>query len=188
MPLEEATRRLLLGAARDSIRLGLEGGASAPDLSAADPALRELRATFVTLKRRGALRGCIGVLEALRPLLQDVTHNARAAAFRDPRFKPVETPELPELAIEISVLSPPESFKAETREVLLRALVPGRDGLILQEGMRRATFLPAVWETLPKPDDFLDQLLHKAGLKPGHWSTDLRFFRYGTESFGEHRS
>jgi len=187
MPLEEATRRLLLTAARESIRRELEGGDTPPS-PATDPVLEQPRATFVTLKRAGVLRGCIGVLEALRPLLLDVRHNAWAAAFRDPRFKPVESHEVPELAIEISVLSPPTPLAAATREALLDALVPGEDGLIVQEGLRRATFLPAVWETLPEPADFLDQLLRKAGLKPGHWSGTLRFFRYNTESFGDHPS
>jgi hypothetical protein len=185
MPLEDVTRRLLLTAARESIRHEFEGNGTTPS-PALDPALEEVRATFVTLKRAGSLRGCIGVLEALRPLLLDVRHNAWAAAFRDPRFKPVQAHEVPELAIEISVLSPPLPLAAASRESLLQALVPGEDGLILQEGQHRATFLPAVWETLPQPADFLDQLLHKAGLKPGHWSRNLRFFRYNTESFGEH--
>lgn len=186
MPLEEATRRLLLAAARESIHRELDGSGTST-VPASDPVLEELRATFVTLKRAGVLRGCIGVLEALRPLLLDVRHNAWAAAFRDPRFKPVDADEVPELVIEISVLSPPVPLEAATREALLHALVPGEDGLILQEGPRRATFLPAVWETLPQPADFLDQLLHKAGLKPGHWSGNLRFFRYHTESFGDHQ-
>ena len=176
MPLEEATRRLLLAAARESIRRELDGSGT-PTVPVSDPVLEEPRATFVTLKRAGALRGCIGVLEALRPLLLDVTHNAWAAAFRDPRFKPVDAAEVPELVIEISVLSAPLPLVAATREALLHTLVPVQDGLILQEGRHRATFLPAVWETLPQPADFFDQLLHKAGLKPGHWSEDLRFFR-----------
>lgn len=185
MPLKEATRRLLLTVARESIHRELDGG-GAPSSPALDPVLEEPRATFVTLKRAGALRGCIGVLEALRPLLLDVRHNAWAAAFRDPRFKPVEIHEVPEIAIEISVLSPPVPIASATRAALLDALAPGEDGLILQEGPHRATFLPAVWETLPQPADFLDQLLRKAGLTPGYWSGNLRFFRYNTESFGDH--
>jgi AmmeMemoRadiSam system protein A len=183
MPLEAASQETLLQVARGSISAGLGGQAYTPE--ADDPRLREPRATFVTLHRQSRLRGCIGTLEAVRPLLQDVSHNARAAAFHDPRFTPVAATELTELLIEISVLSPPQAMRADSRATLLQNLKPGGQGLILQEGARRATFLPAVWESLPDPGDFLDQLLHKAGLPPEYWSGTLRFFSYETESFGE---
>jgi uncharacterized protein len=150
-----------------------------------DPVLDELRASFVTLMRNHGLRGCIGSLEARRGLLEDVIHNAAAAAFRDPRFPPLRSAELPELEIEISVLSPSAPLPVDDRADLLRRLEPGRHGLILQEGARRATFLPAVWESLPSPEDFLSQLLLKAGLSRDHWSDRLRFFVYTTESFAE---
>lgn len=186
MPLEAASRDVLLQVARGSITTGLDGKVYA--LDAVDAALREPRATFVTLHRQGQLRGCIGTLEPVRPLLQDVSHNARAAAFHDPRFAPVVTTELTDLIIEISVLSPPQAMSVDSRIMLIQNLKPDRQGLILQDGTRRATFLPAVWESLPDPDDFLDQLLHKAGLPPGHWSDSLRFFTYETESFSEHEN
>lgn len=185
MPLEPAARTALLKLARESIRRHLAGDPSVPRPEIAVPAFDEVLASFVTLKLDDALRGCIGVLEAVRPLGIDVSHNARAAAFRDPRFPPLGHLEFEPLHIEISVLSPPESFPAASRAVLLATLRPGVDGLILAEGARRATFLPAVWESLPRPEDFLAQLLLKAGLPPGHWSNRLNFARYTTESFAE---
>ena len=185
MPLEPATRDALLKLARESIRWHLDGDPSVPRPEVAAPVLDEVRASFVTLKLDGALRGCIGVLEAVRPLGLDVAHNARAAAFRDPRFPPLGRAEFEPLHIEISVLSPPEPFPAADRAELLARLRPGIDGLILAEGTRRATFLPAVWESLPRPEDFLSQLFLKAGLPSGHWSDRLCFARYTTESFVE---
>ncbi|HEV2112023.1 MAG TPA: AmmeMemoRadiSam system protein A [Gammaproteobacteria bacterium] len=185
MPLEAATREVLLRAARESIRRELAAEDAAPLPETRDAALAEPRATFVTLMRHQLLRGCIGTLEPRRPLLQDVMHNARAAAFQDPRFPPLAKTELPEVEIEISVLSPPSLLPVRDRVELLQRLEAGRPGLILQEGARRATFLPAVWESLPRPEDFLAALLHKAGLERDHWSERLRFFTYTTESFAE---
>lgn len=185
MPLEATTRDALLRVARESIRRRFAHDDSLPEAGIQDPALWEPRATFVTLMRQHELRGCIGTLEARRPLLQDVAHNARAAAFHDPRFSPLAPAELTTVSIEISVLSRPEPFPVQDREELLRRLEPGRHGLILQEGARRATFLPAVWDSLPEAGDFLEQLLHKAGLPRHHWSQALRFFVYTTESFSE---
>lgn len=185
MPLEPAARDALLKLARESIRRQLAGDPSVPRPEVASAAFDEVRASFVTLKLDEALRGCIGVLEAVRPLSLDVAHNAHAAAFRDPRFPPLGRLELEPLHIEISVLSPPEPFPVLDRADLLASLRPGVDGLILAEGAQRATFLPAVWESLPRPEDFLTQLLLKAGLAPNHWSERLRFARYTTESFAE---
>ncbi|HET7175625.1 MAG TPA: AmmeMemoRadiSam system protein A [Gammaproteobacteria bacterium] len=185
MPLETTTRATLLRVARESIRRRFAHDDSLPEVGIQDPALLEPRATFVTLMCQHDLRGCIGTLEAHRPLLQDVAHNARAAAFHDPRFSPLAQAELTMVRIEISVLSRPEPFPVQDREELLQRLEPGRHGLILQEGTRRATFLPAVWESLPKPEDFLEQLMHKAGLPRHHWSHALRCFVYTTESFSE---
>lgn len=185
MPLEAAVRGTLLGLARESITRRLKGDGSLPQPERPRPEFEAVRATFVTLTLGGALRGCIGMLEAQRPLWLDVVHNARAAAFRDPRFPPLGLAELDPLHIEISVLSPSEPLPAPDRASLLAALRPGLDGLIVEEGARRATYLPAVWGSLPEPKDFLSQLLLKAGLPRDHWSARLRFFRYGTESFSE---
>ncbi len=150
-----------------------------PEASA--PELMEERATFVTLEIDGRLRGCIGMLEACRPLAEDVAENAFAAAFRDPRFPPVSPAELDDLEISISVLSPPEEMVFSSEEALLEQIRPGVDGLILQDGFRKGTFLPSVWEQLPEKASFFEHLKLKAGLAPGHWSDTLRVFRYTAE-------
>ena len=185
MPLEQASRWALLQVARESIQRRLTGNRIEPVPTAEDAAFSEPRASFVTLKRRRALRGCVGTLEAQRTLLQDVIHNARAAAFHDPRFPPLGLVELPEVEIEISVLSPSAPLPVRGRAELLARLEPGRHGLILQDGTRHATFLPAVWDALPEPERFLAELLQKAGLARDHWSETLHFSTYTTESFGE---
>ena len=149
--------------------------------------LRATRATFVTLKIGDNLRGCIGTLQAVRPVVEDVNENAFAAAFRDPRFPPLAEPELAELSISISVLSAAEPMTFASEPDLVAQLRPGIDGLILEEGYRRGTFLPAVWESLPEPRAFLRQLKLKAGLHPDHWSERLRVYRYHTEVIGADR-
>ncbi len=179
-------RRTLLAVARESIRHGLETGRPLTvDVSAFDPALQKERASFVTLNERGELRGCIGSLEAYRPLVADVAENAFNAAFRDPRFPPVTPDEFDALRIHISVLSPPEPMEFRDEADLLAQIRPGIDGLILEDAGRRGTFLPSVWEQLPDRRQFLAHLKLKAGLPPDHWSPTLRVWRYTTESFGE---
>jgi AmmeMemoRadiSam system protein A len=178
-------RSLLLDLARRAIDHGVATGRPlSPDLDALPPELRAPRAAFVTLHLDGALRGCIGTLEAHRPLAEDVADNAFAAAFRDPRFPPVGADEAPRLALEISVLSPAEPLEFGTEEELLATLRPGVDGLILADRERRGTFLPSVWTQLPDPRTFLAHLKQKAGLPADHWSTTLTVARYTTESFG----
>ncbi|MGH9354296.1 MAG: AmmeMemoRadiSam system protein A [Terriglobia bacterium] len=183
MTIEPVTRVTLLKAALRSIEHALSGDKSAFDNNITDPVLRERHASFVTLKRHAALRGCIWTLKPKRPLLADVIHNARLAAFEDPRFPPLTAPELEDLHIEISVLSRAEPIKAENRSDVLQSLRPGEDGLIVREGALQATFLPAVWHSLPDADLFYDELMKKAGLGAGHWSSALKFFRYHTEHF-----
>lgn len=185
-PLGPKQRRRLLAIARESIAEGLElGRPLAVDPDDFDPALRTRRATFVTLQEQGQLRGCIGHLKAVQPLMRDVAENAFAAAFRDPRFPPLAAKELGALHIEISVLTPAVPLKFASETELLNLIEPGRDGLILEDGRARGTFLPSVWESLPEPVDFLQHLKHKAGLSASHWSDNLRVSRYRTESFGE---
>lgn len=184
--LGPAERRALLDLARASIRHGL----TAHRPVAVDPldypaALREPRAVFVTLNREGQLRGCIGHLQACQPLVQDVAENAYAAAFRDPRFPPLGADELADLEVHISVLSPPEPLAFASQAELLACIRPGVDGLILEDDGHRGTFLPAVWESLPRPADFLRHLKVKAGLPPDYWSDALRVSRYTAEAFGD---
>jgi len=179
-------RRELLDVAFHAVERGVRHGMpAAVPLSAYRDRLRIPRATFVTLKHNQRLRGCIGSLEAVRPLVEDVNANAFAAALRDPRFPPVDEGELAGLAINISVLSDPAPVAAASEQHLLDRLRPGIDGLILQLGNRRGTFLPAVWESLPKPRDFLRQLKLKSGLAEDYWSADLKVWRYSVESITE---
>ena len=173
----------LRGVARDAIEYGLREGRPPPlELSAYPPAFAEPRASFVTLHRAGALRGCTGSLEPDAPLVVGVARNAFRAAFTDPRFPALERPELDGLDVSVALLSALEPLAAACEAELLAALRPGRDGLVLRDGARSATFLPAVWQALPDPRGFLHALERKAGLEPGHWSPTLRFERYTTEA------
>lgn len=182
--LAPAHRKRLLEVARWAIGSALrEGRCPAVDPDEFPHALREPRASFVTLKRSGELRGCIGSLEAWRPMVADVVENACAAAFRDPRFPPLSEPEFDGLSIEISLLTLPAPLDFGSEQELIAQLEPGRDGLIVREGWRRGTFLPAVWESLPDPHAFLAHLKMKAGLPPEYWSDTIEFDRYRTETF-----
>ena len=144
-------------------------------------ALQEHRATFVTLHKAGELRGCIGTLEPYQALICDVAEHAHQAAFADPRFPPVVSVEVEQLTIHVAVLSPPERLHFGSEQDLLRQLRPNIDGLILQEGRQRGTFLPAVWESLPEPEDFWRHLKQKAHLPMDYWSDTLQVWRYYTE-------
>ena len=183
--LDAAQRTTLLDLARRSIAHGLEAG-RAMEVKPNDypDALRQPRATFVTLHLNGQLRGCIGTLEAHRSLIEDVAENAFSAAFRDPRFPPVSADEKDQLTLDISVLSPASALSFTSEQDLLQQLRPGVDGLILEDGARRGTFLPSVWEQLPRPAEFLRHLKQKAGLPADYWSSNIRVSRYTTESFG----
>ncbi len=156
-----------------------------PDTAGFGENMRAPAAVFVTLTRNGDLRGCIGSLQATRPLAEAVARSAFDAALRDPRFAPVRGEELEQLDIEISVLSEMQPIEAESREALLAQLEPGVDGLLLDDRGYRATFLPQVWEKMRDADEFLDQLMLKAGLGARHWSSSIRLHRYHTLSFAE---
>jgi AmmeMemoRadiSam system protein B/AmmeMemoRadiSam system protein A len=145
--------------------------------------LQQDRACFITLNIEGRLRGCIGSLESHRPLIIDVIRNAEAAAFEDPRFPPLSLDEYQQVDIHISVLSKPEPMKVSSRQDLLSRLRSGVDGLIIQEGNKRATFLPAVWEQLPDPETFLTELRKKARLEAKGWSEQTIVHRYSSEEF-----
>ncbi len=175
-------KQTLLGLAKDSIRHGLTHGEPLP-VRAKDfqPALRAQRATFVTLKIDGKLRGCIGKLQATYSLAEDVARSAFAAAFRDPRFPQVTKLDAERLHIHISVLSPLEPLQFGSEKDLLAQMRPGVDGLLLQEGSRRGTLLPSVWGVVSGADEFLRHLKIKADLHECYWSDDLRVSRYTVE-------
>ncbi len=184
--LSEPQRQRLVDIARGSLRHGLlHGSPLKVDPSGLDATLSSPGASFVTLHRHGQLRGCIGSLEPYQPLAADVAQNAFSAAFRDPRFPPLDESESGDLTVEISVLGTPEEIIFSSEQDLLNQLRPGIDGLILEERGRRGTFLPSVWESLPQPAEFLRQLKLKAGLPVDYWSDDIRVWRYTTESFGD---
>lgn len=175
-------RRQLLELAGASIRRGLSGDVLTIELAEFAPPLRAHRASFVTLHLEENLRGCIGSLEAERPLVEDVVRNARSAAFDDPRFPALTGSEFERVSIHISLLNPPEPLTVFSEEELLAKLRPGVDGLILSCGRHRGTFLPSVWDVLPEPREFVRHLKLKAGLSPDYWSDAVRVLRYTTES------
>lgn len=177
-------RRALLEIAFSSIEYGLSHHTPLPlDAESCPERLRQLRATFTTLKLDGELRGCIGSIEARKPLAVDVADNAYSSSFADPRFPPLTRAELERLSVSISILSPLEPLRVDSEHDIPGQLRPGVDGLVLEEGERyRSTFLPVVWEALPRPEAFLRQLKLKAGLPGDYWSGTVRISRYTTES------
>ncbi|MGE5504260.1 MAG: AmmeMemoRadiSam system protein B [Actinomycetota bacterium] len=181
---EDDIRRLgpmLTDLARRSIGAALAAGGKAPRLELpadAPERLREPGAVFVTLKRHGQLRGCIGSPTAWRPLGEDVVDNACKAAFGDPRFPPVSAAEVEELDLSVSVLTAPVPMTFAGEADLLAQLRPGIDGLIIEDQGRRALFLPSVWEQLPDKGAFLGHLKAKAGMSPGHFSPTFKASRF----------
>jgi len=190
MSLATPERHELLALARASIDSALADGHAAdqpaPFVAAiVSPGLAVPRSSFVTLRRGEELRGCCGTLDAPRPLAEDVWRNAWAAAFSDYRFPPLTAAEWPRVSLHLSLLTPPERLNVTTEAQLLAVLRPSVDGLILESETRRATFLPAVWDQLPDPAQFVRQLKLKAGWSAEYWSDRMRVSRYTTESFDE---
>ena len=178
-PAGPAARRTAPGAAAHA----------APGVAAHAAWLDAPGASFVTLTSGrapgGALRGCIGSLEARRPLREDVEANAVAAALHDPRFAPLTARELDDTVVEVSVLSVPAALPAADEAELLARLRPGVDGVVLSACGRRATFLPQVWEQLPDPADFLARLRRKAGLPADYWGRDVVVETYTVTAWQE---
>jgi AmmeMemoRadiSam system protein A len=184
----DSERQQLLQLARQSIAHGLAQHAPlCPQHAEYSDHLLQHRACFVTLSLLPdeQLRGCIGSLEAYRPLVDDVAANAYAAAFQDPRFMPLKHEELERLHIHISVLSPREAVSFTSEQDLLQQIRPGIDGLVITDMHHRGTFLPSVWESVPDPQEFMMHLKMKAGLPANYWSDTIRVERYTTESFAE---
>lgn len=175
-------RATLLAVARAALWEGARGCRLAVRVEEFAPVLRAPRATFVTLELEGALRGCVGALEACQPLVVDTAANAYSAGYGDPRFQSLLAAEVERIDIHISVLSAQEQIVFRSEAELLQQLRPGIDGLVIREYGLRGTFLPQVWEFLPEPRDFLEHLKHKAGLPSGYWSDTLTASRYTIES------
>ncbi len=175
--------RVLIPIARSAISsaFGKPYGRTVEDL----PWLQEKGASFVTLMQDQKLRGCIGTLEAHRPLLMDVKLNAQAAAFCDSRFLPLAEHELERTEIEISLLSPMQPMMFTAERDALAQLKPHIDGVVFEFGRHRSTFLPQVWEQLPDVAQFMGHLKHKAGLHPEFWDDEVKLFRYSVTKWKE---
>jgi AmmeMemoRadiSam system protein A len=181
-PLPQEAGQVLLPLARAAIaaELGIERPAS-HDI----PWLRQQGACFITVTQKGSLRGCIGTLRPHRALAEDVRGNAIAAAFRDPRFKPLAAAELDVISLEISVLSALEALACASEQDALRQLRPGVDGVVLEYGHHSSTFLPQVWDSFREPAEFLAHLKQKAGLPPDLWDGGMKLMRYTVQKWRE---
>jgi AmmeMemoRadiSam system protein A len=185
--LADEERQILLKLAREGLIAAVKNiELPVLDLDSLPPRLGEPGASFVTLKRRGELRGCIGALTEELPLAEDVCAHAVAAATRDYRFPPVQEDEITEIEIEISVLSTPEPLNYQHSDDLPNMLRQGIDGVILIHESKRATFLPQVWSKVPEATRFLDMLCEKALLPRETWRTDHpHILTYQVECFDE---
>lgn len=180
MTMSDEDRGTLLAVASEAVERGVDGVTPQIDLASYPERLQQRRATFVTIRSRGSLRGCIGVTRAIRPLVTDVAHNAWAAANRDPRFAPVTSEELGELSYSISILTPPEPLAAGDRDELIAALRVGVDGLIIESDRHRAAFLPVMWDQIPSAERFLAHLEDKGGFVGG-WEAGMRAWTFQAE-------
>ena len=184
MSLDEQLKSMLIKCVDDAIEFGLAHQSPMPiNLQDYPRALQEPGASFITLEINGQLRGCIGSLIAHRSLIEDVSLNAQAAAFSDPRFGPLTTAEWPAVDKHISTLSQPTPISFTSEADLISQIRMGIDGLILTEGTNRGTFLPSVWEQVPDAVQFLRHLKNKAGLPSDYWSDTIQIERYTTEIF-----
>lgn len=182
--LNKENRLLLRELAYQSIRHGLETGQALEiDIAQYPAELQAEKATFVTLHRNKELRGCIGILKPVRPLAEDVAYNAWAAAFSDSRFMPLSADEIDDLDIHISILGTPGEMDFTSEDDLVKQIRPGIDGLIMEEGFNKGTFLPSVWESLIDSREFLRHLKLKAGLPANYWSDNIKVMRYTVEEF-----
>lgn len=185
--LTSTEKSILLNIAREALENSVRGEAlETINLDELPDKLREKGASFVTLTIEGYLRGCIGGLEATCSLAEDVQQHAIAAAFNDYRFPPVRSDELDDITIEISYLTPPLPLIYKDPSDLLDRLRPGVDGVVIRDGMRRATFLPQVWEKIPEPEAFLNMLCQKMGTSPDLWQKKIvEVLTYQVEKFSE---
>jgi AmmeMemoRadiSam system protein B/AmmeMemoRadiSam system protein A len=184
--LSDAHRRTLIGLGRDVLAQSAARRGRKPVFAIGElpPQLTAARATFVTLKIDGKLRGCVGSVTAKRALALDVADNAYKSAYSDPRFDALTAEELDRIDLGVSILSSPRPVKCRTEDELIDQLHPDHDGLILSEGDKRSLFLPQVWSSLADPRTFVRHLKAKAGLGEDHWSDGIKAYRFSTESFG----
>lgn len=170
--------------AHQSIQQGLQNGSALKVITCDYSSdLQQNLTSFVTLHINEKLRGCIGALEAYQPLINDIAEHAYSAAFQDPRFPALQDNEYDQLDIKISVLGKPEAMTFKNEDDLLQKIQPNVDGLILEHGSNRSTFLPSVWEQLPDKRIFLNHLKAKAGLSQEWWDNAVKISRYETFSF-----
>jgi len=184
--ITDEDRSALLKLARSTIEAKLIKGVKVMRPEKMTSALKENRGCFVTLHKDGALRGCIGTIEAVMPLAAGVEENALNAAFRDPRFSSLEEKELKNTNIEISVLTVPQELSFKDKNDLKKKLKKGVHGVILSSGRQKATFLPQVWEQLPEVEKFLEHLCMKVGMDKNCWKNKTtRVQTYEAEFFSE---
>ena len=182
--LEQSERSRLLELARDSIARGLNSAAPEPLPEGEwSSGLLVPAAAFVTLTLSGELRGCRGTTDPQRPLAEEVWRSAWLSAFADPRFPPMVAEEVGPLRIAVSVLTALVPIACASEAELVESLLPGVDGLVLHCGAARATFLPAVWQSVNEPREFVRLLRRKAGLYGSLWPREMAAFRYRTETF-----
>ena len=184
--ITDADKDVLLKLARSAITSALIKDSEVVRPKEISPALKEQRGCFVTLQKKGALRGCIGTIEPVRPLFSNVEENALNSAFKDPRFSPVTEDELSEIEVEISILTVPRVLEFEDGKDLMVKLKPGVHGVILSQDYRSATFLPQVWDQLPNKKEFLENLCLKGGMNRNCWKTKETSVKvYEVEHFSE---
>jgi AmmeMemoRadiSam system protein A len=185
--LSNEEKIILLHLAREALSLGVNGQSLPPlDNQVIPSRLLQPGATFVTLTKKGELRGCIGSLEASRPLAEDIRVHAVAAALEDYRFPRVHPEEVSQIMIEISRLTTPQLVEYQNENELISQIRPGIDGVILSRGVRRATFLPQVWKKVPDIEEFLGMLCRKMGSPPDCWRHKVvKVLTYQVEKFQE---
>lgn len=180
-------KKEMLALARTAITTFLETS-KAPKIGVKEvaPYLKKPTGVFVTITIDGQLKGCIGHLTAIMPLYKDIIENAISAAFKDPRFMPLQKNELEKIRIEISILGKPEKMTYTDANDLLSKLTPLRDGVTISKGFYKATYLPQVWEELSDKESFMCSLCMKAGLDPYTWKTEkIDVETYQVEKFEE---
>ncbi len=184
--ISAVNRAQLLATARRAIEAHLQGGELNLNLADYEEEITREGACFVTLRDAdGELRGCIGSLDSHQALIVDVAENAVSAATRDFRFRALTKTELDACHIEISVLTPKELMPVSSESELLRSMEPQVDGIVIDSGRHRATFLPKVWESLHDKKAFLQHLKTKAGLGINEWPHGMKCYRYRAIDFAE---